>query len=341
MPLLTIPVTLKKKVCRPGEYDNNSPVMKHFLSHFTLLIFVLLVSKPIYAQVIIQEPAIVNIRHNRTTVEWESSVPTKGKIEFGKTPKLGRFVTIKSYAKGHATQIGNLKPNTKYFFKIVAKDKRGQVSHSKLYAFVTDQRSSPEADQKLKILSPPQVTQFSPRKVIISWETNKPSVSFITYGFKKNRKPHVVVNESDTTSHIVTLSNLVPNSLYYYQVTSRTSSRERTQSSYGSFRTLKAPKNVTLPTINRGPSVAVRLAHQANIEFSTDRPCKTFITWGISPVEKHQTRKTVSRSLRKDHTIKLKGLKKGQRYYYIVHLEDAQGRKNKSEIFTIKSEKFD
>lgn len=288
----------------------------------------------------IGEPAIVNIEQNRVTIEWTTSLKSSSKIEFGITPTLGKIKTDKPFSTGHTLTLNHLKPDTHYFFKIISKDESGHLSATNLYTFKTEKFQ--ESDETiLKIISPPQVTHLSPRKVIISWETNKPSASHITYGPKKQKKPLIAFSEIKTTVHIITLADLIPHTRYFYQVKSTDTAGKTAASSYSSFLTKAAGKFETRPLITEGPSIAIRRTHTLKIEWSTDRPCKSSISWGKIPVASFHTKKSINQNFSTSHSIDLEGLEKGKRYYYIIYLEDIDGRKNKSEVFSVKSGTFD
>lgn len=294
----------------------------------------------IAAQNKINEPAIVDIRHDRVTIEWTTPSDSHGEIEFGETTKLGASVKDLSLSKGHVLILRNLKPQTRYFFKIISKSQQKEVNSTDLYSFKTEKFEETEKGVILKILSPPYATLLSPQKAIISWETNKPTHSIVTYGFKKQKKPTVIYSEVETTTHIVTLTNLIPNTRYFYQAKSRDPSGHIVSSSYFSFVTKRAKKLEMLPMIKEGPAIAFRRETEAKIEWKTDRPCTSYITWGKLPLASFQTKKEINKEFSSSHLITLEGLKAGMRYYYIIFLEDTDGRKNKSEVFSITIDKF-
>jgi len=58
----------------------------------------------------------------------------------------------------------------------------------------------------------------TPSSVIVRWETNEFSNSIVKYGTDPNNLNNLAAVASSDTAHIVQLSNLQPNTKYYYSV---------------------------------------------------------------------------------------------------------------------------
>ncbi|MEK7790695.1 MAG: fibronectin type III domain-containing protein [Deltaproteobacteria bacterium] len=295
--------------------------MKEFL---LLFLGVIALSSDAFAQPQIHDPAIVGIKHDRVTIEWTTSKKSRGKIHFGETKKLGKEVSDPSFSKGHRLVLRGLKPETVYYFKIDSTD---------LYTFKTALYEGLD-ETILKILSPPTVTPVSPNSVMVSWSTNKPTKAMILYGTKGER-PKKIAGEFDTTNHILTLSNLFPESRYFYQVSVKDAVGNSVKSSYSSFVT---PKGAPTPAILDGPAVVSRKTNGFKIQWLTDRPCKSLIRWGDVPLKSFQKEKNVSSNFSREHMFTLDGLKPNTRYFYAIHLEDRRGVKSISDIFSIRTE---
>ncbi|MBI2646768.1 MAG: hypothetical protein HYW85_07075, partial [Deltaproteobacteria bacterium] len=207
---------------------------------------------PADAQVKILEPAIGDIRANQATIEWTTESKSTGTLLYGPTQKLGLSLSSPSLADGHTLTLKKLKPATEYYFKILAKDIHGKASESLLYSFKTDSLEEIH-DTLLKMMAPPQVFILSPYKVTISWETNKPTSSHITYG-THGLKPKTMTEDVDTKIHIISIEDLTPNTRYYYQVKAEDETHHRVTSSYASFVTQnEVSKKPSLPKITDGP----------------------------------------------------------------------------------------
>ena len=293
-----------------------------------------------YAQVKILEPAIGDIRTHQATIEWTTESKSTGSILYGPTQKLGSTIASSSVAEGHTLTLKNLKPATEYHFKILAKDIHGKTSETLLYSFKTENLEE-TPDTLLKLIAPPQVFVLSPYQVTISWETNKSASSMVTYG-THGLKPKRYAADVDTKAHIISLGDLTPNTRYYYQIKSEDELHHSVTSSYASFVTQKETSDKSFPPyITEGPATAVRSADRVKLEWTTDRPCKSTLTWGKVPLPSFHTKKEVSKKFTRNHTLTLEKLSKATRYYYVIHLEDRNSQKGTSEIYSVITEALD
>ncbi len=304
-------------------------------------LFYLFLASTAVAQVKILEPAIGDIRIHQATIEWTTDGKSTGTLLYGSTQKLGLSLSSPSLAEGHTLTLKNLTPETKYHFKIVAKDIHGKTSESLLYSFKTEHLEETQ-DTLLKIIDLPQVFVLSPYEVTISWETNQPASSRVTYG-THGVKPKRYTGDVDTKAHIISLEDLTPNTRYYYQVKSEDEAHHIVTSSYASFVTQKeiSQKSPLPPMVSEGPVLAVRSADRIKLEWTTDRPCKSYLMWGKVPLPSFHTKKNVSQKFIRNHTFTLEKLTKGTRYYYVIHLEDRNQHKSASEIYSVITEALD
>lgn len=284
----------------------------------------------------IHEPAVSGIKHDRVSIEWTTSEKSFGTVYYGETETLGKKIIDPSFSKGHRLSIRGLKPETPYYFKVEgwSKEEKKKTTTG-LYTFKTAFYEGPD-ETILKILSPPVVTVVSPNSVTISWQTNKASRATILYGMKLDR-PRKIFGEFETTDHILMLTPLLPESRYFYQVSTRDSAGKTVRSSYSSFVT---PKGVSGPLFTEEPAVASRKTGSIKVQWRTDRPCKSWIQWGTVPLKSFQKDKTVTPGYSREHLLKLSGLQPNKRYFYTIHLEDRRGRKFSSDIFSLKTEAY-
>ncbi len=106
-------------------------------------------------------------------VTWKTTDYTNGIIEFGENESFGRTVREpdQQYATVHSLEITDLKPNTKYFFRIVAARQNRPAETSSGHSFVT---VAPYDDRELPA-TPRGVTAAlteQPNTVTIFWNPN-------------------------------------------------------------------------------------------------------------------------------------------------------------------------
>jgi len=303
-------------------------------------LFILFLAIPLYAGISIEEPAITHIKPHSVSIEWTTSQKTSGIIEYGTSSELGLIQKSPDFSEGHTVSLDHLKPNQKYIFKMSVQNEKGEKIETKLYSFKTEPLEDSEDATLIKITSSPQVTLLSPYNVTISWETNTPSSSIVFYGVK-GKRPKTYISDLETTTHIITLENLTPDVRYFYQVKSKGPQKKITTSAYSSFVTQTKDNHKILPYLLEGPSIATRSSEEIKIEWSTDRPCKSHITWGKVPLASFQTKKAITGEPQRNHTLYLKNLSRGTRYFYTIFLDDNHGNKNHTEVYSFKTEGLD
>jgi hypothetical protein len=75
---------------------------------------------------------VLNVAEHRFEVRWETSEPTKGGVEWGRTNKYGNTAQgPTSFETVHYLNVTGLEKGTLYHFRIFAEDLSGNVGHSK------------------------------------------------------------------------------------------------------------------------------------------------------------------------------------------------------------------
>lgn len=168
-----------------------------------------------------KEQKILQATNSAVALAWTTNEETNAVVYYGVDPdNLKKTAKYKSYRKEHELLIHKLKPGEKYYLKITAKDKSGNKS-SKFLRFNTHDYE--DAVHKLNIsnvapLSFDEKMIFS-RKAIIEWKTNLVAKSSISYGVKPGKyKKKITVSKSRRFKHQAALSDLEPNTTYYYKI---------------------------------------------------------------------------------------------------------------------------
>jgi len=129
--------------------------------------------------------------------------------------------------------------------KFFATDVLGNVESIKTESYTI---SSSPSGKKLKI-SNVNVSDIGSTHATVNWDTNKNSNSVVYYG-KTASLNKTKSNSANVIDHEIELTSLEPNTTYYYQVESNTSS-ETAKSAVGTFTTFKKeidPPEITVPT---------------------------------------------------------------------------------------------
>jgi len=91
-------------------------------------------------------------------------------------------------------------------------------------------------DTKPPVISNITISSVTSHSALISWDTNEPSTSLVKYGTSSGNYPYSKENTSYTTSHSITLTNLQPNTTYYFVVNSTDKAGNSAQSTEHSFK---------------------------------------------------------------------------------------------------------
>jgi IPT/TIG domain/Fibronectin type III domain/Purple acid Phosphatase, N-terminal domain len=104
----------------------------------------------------------------------------------------------------------NLVDGTRYYFRVVAYD-----------AARVEGAPSPEASGLVLATASVAAVSVGPRSAVITWQTNKVSDQQVFYGTTTTYGISTLLDSNLTVSHSQTLTNLVPETTYHYQVKSR------------------------------------------------------------------------------------------------------------------------
>ncbi|KAA3610995.1 MAG: T9SS C-terminal target domain-containing protein [Calditrichaeota bacterium] len=167
----------------------------------------------------------------------------------------------------------------------------------------------------------------------IIWKTHQPTDALVEFGTSVTLdSSRAGTTELDTT-HTIQLENLIPNTDYFYKVTSKNSSGNTASSEVFSFRT-KQP-DISYPEISQVEAKEIT-SHSAVISWNTDEAATSQVEYGMTvnmgtfvPVD---TAHTLT------HRILLFGLTGGTDYSFRVISEDITGNKAVSQRFGFSTE---
>jgi len=91
------------------------------------------------------------------------------------------------------------------------------------------------------VISSVNATSITPTTAVITWETDEKATSLVKYGTSSGSYPYSKEDTSYTTSHSITLTDLSPNTTYYFLVNSTDKAGNPAQSTEYSFNTPALP----------------------------------------------------------------------------------------------------
>ncbi len=170
-----------------------------------------------------------------TRILWETERPATSQVFWGETENLDFFTEIDTTAViHHAVVLKDLKPQTKYCFKVKSADSYENQVLSELQQFMT-------GDTTQLRISRIAADEIGHNSIKIRWETNKSSTAQIKFGMNPDSLDTVKNDSSCQLKHEIGLYNLTENLNYYFQVKAFDSEENAVTSPIFNFRTLNDP----------------------------------------------------------------------------------------------------
>lgn len=266
-------------------------------------------------------PVISNITVTPGTtsagVVWSTNESSTSVVHYGLTSGLGSTQTVATPVTGHAVTLSSLTSNTTYYYNVASTDTSGNPTTSDTTTFTTTATGYESADVTAPSISAVSAGSLTTSSAVITWTTNESANSTVGYSTDTNYLTEAGV-PTMTTSHSVSLSNLSPNTTYYFKVVSYDSTGNRGSS------TNSVTQNFTTSADSTGPvqsniSVVVGTT-SAGVVWSTDEASNSVVESGLT--NSLGTTTTVG-TLVSGHAVTLSSLTSNTTYYYRVKSTDA------------------
>jgi len=184
------------------------------------------------------------------------------------------------------------------------------------------------------VISAVTASAITSNSAIIMWTTDKPATTQVAYGLTLPYGTSTSLDGNLVTTHSQTLTDLMPNALYHYQVKSADTTNALATSSDFTFTTLAS---TTPPVIG---NVAARnlMPSSALVDWTTDRPATSQVDFGTTFAYGSST--TLDSSLVTLHSQYLRGLSANTLYHYRVRSVDSSGSAATSDDHTFTTPSF-
>ncbi|MBI4090856.1 MAG: fibronectin type III domain-containing protein [Candidatus Komeilibacteria bacterium] len=169
-----------------------------------------------------------------------------------------------------------------------------------------------------------QITDISVSSVTgttatITWRTNVATSARIDFGADSSYGFFLVSGESPRPDHVLTVTNLTPETTYHYSVTAITTG-ERIASFDRTFKTTKEKDHIG-PTITN-VSVIYGTGTSATIQWETDENASSVVRYGTTT---KYTRTVSGAGNTKIHDVTIRGLTIANAYHFQVESKDKDG----------------
>ncbi|MBI2568855.1 MAG: hypothetical protein HYV63_17690 [Candidatus Schekmanbacteria bacterium] len=148
-------------------------------------------------------------------VEWTTSEPAVGQVQFGPTAELGEVATQEGFVTEHRVLLAKLIAGSQYSFRVESADPAGNNAVSALNTMnlpATPDTSAP-------VLTEATVTLLSETVATVRWQTDEPSWSALESG-TSTAYGSVRYDLAFRVAHQAWLTNLVPGTVYYCRIRS-------------------------------------------------------------------------------------------------------------------------
>jgi beta-glucanase (GH16 family) len=213
----------------------------------------------------------------------------------------------------------SLAVGTTYYFTVRAQDaagNQGPARNSNGQVVLLSQDTTPPA------ISNVIVTNITNSGATITWTTNEPATSQVSYGLTTVYGSNSSENGNLVTSHSVQVSGLQAGTPYHFKAVSRDASSNAGQSGDNTF-TTTAPAGDTTPPAISTVKISDLQGTNVVITWTTDEPATGRVIYGKSTDYGSSTNEDANLSV--SHSVKLSNLTAGTKYHYKVESGDAAG----------------
>ena len=175
-----------------------------------------------------------------------------------------------------------------------------------------------------KIMSGPTVSGITDTAAKVSWTTNVPNTtSWVRYGKTTNYDKTSAKIDVTTTKPSIPLSGLAQNTTYYYRVYSSVNNSSPVSKAGSSpFKT----KPAVAPKITSGPTFSNKQPTSVTLKWTTDKETTGLVKYGLTTNYGASKSDPPNSGRAESHTVILKPLTPGKKYYYSLQSKTAAGK---------------
>jgi hypothetical protein len=225
----------------------------------------------------IKEVNLNSINLSGANIGFTTKGATKASIYYGKSESFGGLKEVNTSVEesGYQITLDNLEDGTKYYYMVSTTDQEGSEYRGNIASFSTPPRPRILNLRFQPVSGEPTSTQR------VTWETNVPSSSQVTYSII-NGTPTEITNSNLATSHEIVIKNLKDASEYALVASSRDSSGNVATSDRQAFRTAldtRPPKisDIVVESSIRGSGSEAR--GQIVVSWRTDEPSTSQVAY--------------------------------------------------------------
>src|SRR5438874_13460226 len=267
------------------------------------------------------------------TIHWTTSGRAATIVKYGTDAnKLDEKSAQPGGERDHNVTLSNLSPGTKYFFAIMTDDNtvrtKGEFTTTGAASATAATAATPATGAKdnITITAGPDVTPTD-TGATIHWTTSGTAATILHYGTDPNNLNQKSYQPGGERDHNVTLSNLSPNTTYYFAIlrddmSERTKSQFQTKASGAAAAATTAPASGNLAIV-AGPKLDVVSDRAAIVEWNTAVKSSSVVHFGTDKNNLSQTAEAPWGAT--THRVGINSLTPNTTYFLQVESSQAQG----------------
>jgi hypothetical protein len=266
-------------------------------------------------QIVNSGPVVQYLADVTAKIAWSTSQTANSIVEYGLTADMGTETgAYTTFGTDHLVALTNLRPQTKYYYRVKSVNKEDLIGASAVGTFTT---------LSSKGITGVTISAISYDSALVSWQTGGATQSEVDYGTSAAYGSRLAdASLSFTTNHTVRLTKLTAGTLYHLRITANDNTGSSVTSSDLSFST------------NPDPAVAALVAtptsaHEATITWTTNVPASGIFTYRQDG--KTRTISLGASDLQTDHTLQLEDLLDNTTYIMKLVITDANGHQATSD----------
>lgn len=259
-------------------------------------------------------------------VNWATDYPTQGELRWGTSE--GSLINVENEtasSMAHELSFAGLNPNTLYFFRIIARDDRGQEKQSQVYSIRT--KSIPLPSWEIS-----GVRGIPSRKAItIEWSTTDYlTQGEVRWGIASGALTNSSPESTPSRNHSLPISGLNADTIYYFQIVSRDDRGQEKVSEEFSVRTL--PSGIADWKIQGFDGTTT--ANSATIIWQTPGALTNAVVKVGLTANDLNLRTIEVPDFKTVHLVTVPGLNPNTNYFFKVFAEDEEGGKVESSVLS-------
>jgi hypothetical protein len=155
------------------------------------------------------------------TINWKSGTPTSTAVvydEVGPAPELVEAEATASLS--HSVTLDELKPGRTYAYRLISVDAAGRSTTWPKRGQPAATFTTPAADTKAPTIGRIAVRPLPDGTAMVSWRTNEPATSRVTFGTSKTRLARLALDNELVRQHAVVVTGLDADTTYWFSVAS-------------------------------------------------------------------------------------------------------------------------